>query len=128
MIYLVHDKDGKIVGKSPNKEWLMGAGIEGEVIEYPEDIDIKEYVVKGSGVTKKNEALIQAEKEKERVDELWLQVRTKRNRLLAKTDFTQLEDSPPDSTKWEAYRKQLRDITNGVDDPAKIVWPTPPTD
>jgi hypothetical protein len=42
-------------------------------------------------------------------------LRTKRNNLLAQTDWVVLPDSPiADKTAWETYRTQLRDITNGL--------------
>ncbi len=56
------------------------------------------------------------------------EVREKRDRLLSSTDYTQLDDSTYPSTKdaWKTYRQQLRDITKGVTDPDKIVFPEEP--
>lgn len=39
-------------------------------------------------------------------------IRTRRNQLLSASDWTVLPDSPKNKTSWEAYRQQLRDITN----------------
>jgi predicted NAD/FAD-binding protein len=39
-------------------------------------------------------------------------VRYRRNQLLTASDWTVLPDSPKNKTSWEAYRQQLRDITN----------------
>ena len=55
-------------------------------------------------------------------------LRTKRNRLLAETDFYALSDVTM-SADMTTYRQNLRDITNGVDTVEKvnaISWPTKP--
>ena len=55
-------------------------------------------------------------------------VRNKRNRLLAETDYLALSDNTLTSD-MTTYRQNLRDITNGVDTVDKcnaISWPTKP--
>ena len=55
-------------------------------------------------------------------------VRSKRNALLAETDFYALSDVTM-SSDMTTYRQALRDITNGVDTVDKcnaISWPTKP--
>ena len=55
-------------------------------------------------------------------------VRTKRDRLLAETDFHGMSDNTMTSD-MTTYRQALRDITNGVDTVEKcnnITWPTKP--
>lgn len=55
-------------------------------------------------------------------------VRSKRNRLLAETDYLALSDNTLTSD-MNTYRQNLRDITNGVDTVDKcnaISWPTKP--
>lgn len=58
------------------------------------------------------------------------ELRSKRNNLLAQTDWVVLPDSPvADKTAWETYRTQLRDITNGlttVEQVEAVVFPTKP--
>ena len=58
------------------------------------------------------------------------ELRTKRNQLLAETDWVVLPDSPvADKTAWETYRTQLRDITNGlttVEQVEAVVFPIKP--
>ena len=44
------------------------------------------------------------------------ELRTKRNTLLAKTDYVATID----------YRQALRDLPNVTEDPANPVWPVPP--
>ena len=65
------------------------------------------------------------------------QLRRKRNRKLAESDWTQSSDIPLETRdKWKSYRQSLSDIpaiTNaslGPDnllDPASVTWPTPPS-
>lgn len=55
------------------------------------------------------------------------QVRKKRNQLLYETDWTQLADSPADSSFWSSYRQQLRDIPEQEGFPWEIIWPELPT-
>jgi hypothetical protein len=55
-------------------------------------------------------------------------VRQKRNRLLAETDYLALSDNTL-STEMTTYRQNLRDITEGVstiEDVNNITWPTKP--
>tara|TARA_Y100001938_G_scaffold141526_1_gene211441 strand:- start:298 stop:576 length:279 start_codon:yes stop_codon:yes gene_type:complete len=61
-------------------------------------------------------------------DSLMLNLRLRRNQLLAETDFYALSDvsMSDDMTK---YRKDLRDITEGlstVEDVKSVTWPTKP--
>ncbi len=55
----------------------------------------------------------------------WAEVRTKRDNLLASSDFTQLDDSPKNKQAWKTYRVALRDITEQAD-PDNITWPVAP--
>ena len=55
-------------------------------------------------------------------------VRSKRDRLLAETDYLALSDNTL-SSDMSTYRQALRDITDGVsttDDIDAITWPTKP--
>lgn len=57
-------------------------------------------------------------------------LRTKRNKLLADSDYIVLADSPiNDKANWLTYRQALRDITEGLDTVAKVnavVFPNRP--
>lgn len=61
-----------------------------------------------------------------------LQIRAKRKRLLDNSDWTQAADSPLSDAKkaeWAAYRQALRDLPDeqgSVNSIADVVWPTPP--
>lgn len=56
-------------------------------------------------------------------------VRTERDKRLAETDWTQLEDSPLDQTTkiaWALYREQLRAVPQQKGFPWEITWPKKP--
>ena len=56
------------------------------------------------------------------------ELRTKRNRLLAQTDFYALSDVTM-SDAMQTYRQDLRDVPSGldtVDKVANVTWPTKP--
>lgn len=56
-------------------------------------------------------------------------VRNQRNRLLAESDWTQVDDTPLTNTakqEWAIYRQALRDITKQDGFPASITWPVQP--
>lgn len=56
-------------------------------------------------------------------------VRSKRNQLLAESDWTQMADSPltdAKKTEWATYRTSLRDIPDQTDFPTNVTWPTKP--
>ena len=54
------------------------------------------------------------------------EIRDKRNRLLAKSDWTQLADAPVDRNAWAVYRQALRDIPEQPEFPKSVKWPEPP--
>lgn len=63
-----------------------------------------------------------------RVERKWEAVRSRRNRMLAESDWTQLPDSPLTEDKiaeWASYRQALRDITEQTD-PFNAVFPIAP--
>ena len=57
----------------------------------------------------------------------WADLREKRDRLLAESDWTLVPDAPTDKVAWMAYRQALRDLPQMVLDPREPVWPVPPT-
>ncbi len=57
-------------------------------------------------------------------------IRDQRNKLLAKSDWTQFVDSPLTSEQkqaWALYRQELRDITNQTGFPTDVVFPEQPS-
>jgi len=58
----------------------------------------------------------------------WHDIRGKRAKLLAACDWTQQADvDDAVSLAWQPYRQSLRDVTNDFDEPADVVWPSPPS-
>jgi len=60
------------------------------------------------------------------VDCQWMDIRRRRDVLLADCDWTQLPDVPEQTRNaWAPYRQALRDITRAAS-PAEVVWPIAP--
>lgn len=55
----------------------------------------------------------------------WQDLRIKRTRLLAETDYLALSDVTL-SDEMRTYRQALRDLPANTTDPANPVWPTKP--
>jgi hypothetical protein len=53
-------------------------------------------------------------------------IRTRRDNLLAASDWTQVLDAQVNQEAWAAYRQALRDIPQQEGFPATVVWPTQP--
>lgn len=60
-------------------------------------------------------------------EEKWKEIRDKRNRLLAESDWSMVVDVPGTINKheWRLYRQRLRDLTTSGD-PNNIIWPVDP--
>ena len=56
----------------------------------------------------------------------WDSVRRKRNRLLEKSDYTQMPDYPGNKMLWSEYRQLLRDIPQTYSSPEEVIWPVAP--
>ena len=59
------------------------------------------------------------------VDEKWYDIREKRNKLLAETDFYALSDVTM-TTEMSNYRQALRDLPSSTSNPDDVVFPTKP--
>lgn len=53
-------------------------------------------------------------------------MRAHRSARLAKSDWTQLADSPVDGANWLSYRQALRDVPSQAGFPWEITWPEEP--
>ena len=58
-------------------------------------------------------------------DRLSDEIRAKRNKLLAETDYLALSDNTL-SSDMAAYRQALRDVTSQAGFPTNVTWPTKP--
>jgi len=65
-------------------------------------------------------------------DRAMVELRSRRNQLLAASDWTQVADvalTVEDDIKWRDYRKALRNLPAGLrtaDDVTNVDWPTAP--
>ena len=60
-------------------------------------------------------------------DQNLIDLRSERNRLIALTDWTQMEDIPQATRDtWKPYRQALRDITSSATSLDDVTWPTKP--
>ena len=94
-----------------------------------EDINTIEWL---NGTTPIPVADIQAQLPIVEFDMAMEDLRSKRNKLLADTDYTVLQDSTytdEQVAEWVIYRQELRDLTNGlttVEQVDDVIWPTKP--
>tara|TARA_B110000977_G_scaffold101224_1_gene132678 strand:- start:131 stop:493 length:363 start_codon:yes stop_codon:yes gene_type:complete len=58
------------------------------------------------------------------------ELREERNRRITQTDYLATIDyphaTPEKKQQWFDYRQALRDLPSTTEDPANVVWPTPP--
>jgi hypothetical protein len=59
-------------------------------------------------------------------DQATVNIRAKRNQLLAGSDWTQLADSPVDKNAWAVYREALRNLPEQAGFPYSVQWPVAP--
>jgi len=57
----------------------------------------------------------------------WKNIRLKRSRFLAETDYLAMKDQPDMSNDMQIYRKKLRDLPQDNSDPDNITWPSKPS-
>jgi len=77
------------------------------------------------GIPQPTEEEVLAEKAVLEAAEPWVNLREKRNKLLAETDWTASSDVTM-SNDMKTYRQELRDLPANTTDPANTVWPTKP--
>lgn len=59
-------------------------------------------------------------------EQKWDQIRNWRNFELAKSDWTQIDDSPADKAAWATYRQALRDLPAQGGSADEAEFPTAP--
>ena len=62
-------------------------------------------------------------------EEIWFEIRNKRNTLLRESDWTQMNDSPLNTEKkneWLNYRNNLRNLPQTFINPDEVIWPDVP--
>jgi hypothetical protein len=117
-----------IIGADPVLEGPQASG--GTVYQYSqyvgvEQIDDKWYTKYALGpvfTDAEEEAAYKASKDADQA----ANVRTSRNDLLTKCDWTQIADSTADKPAWAIYRQALRDVTVQEGFPWNVTWPVEP--
>jgi hypothetical protein len=57
----------------------------------------------------------------------WKDVRSQRDNLLKKSDWTQLSDANiQNKNQWKIYRQELRDLTKKYQTPSEVIFPKQP--
>ena len=59
-------------------------------------------------------------------EQKWEQIKLWRNAALARTDWTQVSDSPADKAAWATYRQTLRDLPAQAGLAEEAVFPAQP--
>jgi hypothetical protein len=57
----------------------------------------------------------------------WEDIRSRRDNLMAESDWRSMPDSPTMSSAWKTYRQALRDLPASESDPDDIVFPDEPS-
>ena len=102
--------------------------LNGEITDYtPEQLLAKRAVPYGYAWDIATMSTVKVAEDSEITAYLATQARTKRDRLLASTEWTQTIDQPKDrQLLWQPYRQMLRDIPQQKEFPHTINWPEKP--
>ena len=57
----------------------------------------------------------------------WVDIRSRRDGLMAESDYMAMPDSPAISDAWKTYRAALRDLPASESDPDDITFPDEPS-
>lgn len=118
------DATGEILSVVTGKEDTFALDcMDGQSYLLTEEVDLYGKVVLGGELVDEDTATLEARE----IAEAWTKLRKKRLRLLNKTDWTQMQDSPVNGADWVDYRQELRDLPDNTTDPREVVWPTPPS-
>lgn len=120
MRYAVYNQSGDILrtGSCQECDIELQAG-DGEFIYIGEADQLTQKVVDGELVSKEPEQILDPIRE----------IRLDRNTLLAKSDWTQMPDSPltqEQKQAWADYRQALRDLPQSNLDLDAVKWPQQP--
>jgi hypothetical protein len=94
--------------------------------DVPDTANVGDVLVDGTWVTpEEREIIVNPDSQNEAAERV---VRMNRDTRLLESDWTQLPDSPVDSSVWATYRQALRDITTHANFPnlEESDWPVAP--
>jgi hypothetical protein len=117
-----------IIGADPVLEGPQASG--GTVYQYSQYVGVEQ--IDGKWYTKYTLGPVFTDAEEEasykarRDAEQAANVRTSRNDLLTKCDWTQIADSTANKPVWATYRQALRDVTVQDGFPWNVTWPVEP--
>ena len=117
-----------IIGADPVLEGPQASG--GTVYQYSQYVGVEQ--IDGKWYTKYTLGPVFTDAEEEasykarRDAEQAANVRTSRNDLLTKCDWTQIADSTANKPVWATYRQALRDVTVQEGFPWNVTWPVEP--
>tara|TARA_R110001592_G_scaffold182677_1_gene426032 strand:- start:148 stop:546 length:399 start_codon:yes stop_codon:yes gene_type:complete len=132
MKYAVINPRGRVLRSSEDEFKFMAEGnemvsISNEKAKQVEASSEPLFLVEGNLLTREEKLFKDNPKaHEERIKE---SLRPERNRLLAESDWTQLNDSPlpeDEVSSWAGYRQKLRDLTDNIDNNGKVELPLAP--
>ena len=128
MKYALTDTNGRVLQISDEEIEFTPEGIKVAEITDEQALEVETsseplFLIEGELLTLKAKLW---REQPETVKEL---LRPERNRLLAESDWTQLNDTTISEDKlaaWAAYRQDLRDLTDNIDENGEVTFPTAP--
>lgn len=128
MKYALTDTNGRVLQISDEEIEFTPEGIKVAEITDEEALEVETssqplFLIEGELLTLKAKLW---REQPETVKEL---LRPERDRLLAESDWTQLNDTTISEDKlaaWAAYRQDLRDLTDNIDENGEVTFPTAP--
>lgn len=128
MKYAIINPKGRVLRLSEDEPKFIAEGNEAVSIsnEKAEQVDASSeplFLVEGNLITFKEKLF------KDNPEVIKESLRPERNRLLAESDWTQLNDSPLAEDKvvvWAAYRQDLRDLTESINSKGEVEFPVAP--
>lgn len=113
----------------PDEDWLILNNVTAVDMTASYNKDTEELVILDKPELTKDGKVVGVKVNKLSDEEAWARIKSKKNDLLAKTDWTQLADTldPALTKKYAEYRAALRDVTSAVS-PADVVWPKDPSE
>jgi len=128
MKYAIINSKGRVLRLSEDEPKFIAEGNEVVSIsnEKAKQVDASSeplFLVEGNLITFKEKLF------KDNPEAIKESLRPERNRLLSESDWTQLNDSPIAEDKvaaWAAYRQDLRDLTESIDNKGEVEFPVAP--
>jgi hypothetical protein len=128
MKYALINPKGRILRTSEEAFKFISEGCEVAELTDEQALEV-EASVEGLFLVEGELMSIKAKRWMEQPEAVKASLRPERDRLLASSDWTQLNDTNlPEETisAWAAYRQDLRDLTDEIDENGEVTFPTAP--